>query len=582
MRQDIINTPTDSGLGDKLKIAFDKVNEMFIELYQQDDDFLDELNIIQNIIEQLNDGSLLNHTHLISQIIGLQTSLDSKLNITTFNTQISSINASIQQINTTIDNIIDILQNKIDEAPVDNTQYVRINATWSAITLSTGATGATGPQGIQGIQGATGATGSSLLQENVFDAYLGTRLVPVNTDVNGFGITKSVNGQIGLMVKNTDTSGNAALAAVTVGGDGTFYENGFSLIHYGANYYLPYLRNTGGLYSTNNFNFINVNNTDVDFRTGTTSLGSDTSKFRIAASGSLHIGVTPSTDNTISSLLGRKSTGEIVSYAISSIVGTTGPTGPQGATGSQGIQGIQGATGPAPDTSLLFDYFDAKPIVYQKHTNIPSFGSSAINNVEGVSILASGPVARNWADTDIVTRTQRMGLAVSTTGNLAQLRQTLVYLSRNGGFDLTTGFNMAENASDTAIRFFIGLTTNTIFTNVEPNTLLNIIGICRLSSSDNLHLINNDNTGTATTLDLGSNFPANTISTDKYLINIKTVSTGVYLKLDRIGTAFSYETTLTSDIPSTSTGLNFGAYIVDTTGANATTGFDWYGTYIII
>jgi len=107
------------------------------------------------------------------------------------------------------------------------------------------------------------------------------------------------------------------------------------------------------------------------------------------------------------------------------------------------------------------------------------------------------------------------------------------------------------------------------------------VGICRLSTSNNLHIVYNDNTGIGTTIDLGSNFPANTISTDKYLINIKTVSTGVYLKLDRIGTVFSYETTLTSDIPSVSTGLNFGAYIVDTTGANTTTGFDWYGSYIM-
>ncbi len=47
-----------------------------------------------------------------------------------------------------------------------------------------------------------------------------------------------------------------------------------------------------------------------------------------------------------------------------------------------------------------------------------------------------------------------------------------------------------------------------------------------------------------------------------------------------MGTASSYSTTLTTDIPSGSTGLNFGAYIVDTTGASVNTGFDWYGTYI--
>jgi len=182
----------------------------------------------------------------------------------------------------------------------------------------------------------------------------------------------------------------------------------------------------------------------------------------------------------------------------------------------------------------------------------------------------------------LVTRGQRLGIVVSLTGGLSQLRQTLNYMSINGGFDMITAFSMSENATDTAIRFFIGLTTNNIFTNVEPNTLLNIIGICRLSSSDNLHLINNDNTGTATTIDLGSNFPANTIDTDKYQLNIKTISGGIYLKLDRLGTSFYYETIITSDIPSNSTGLRFGAYIVDTSGPNVSTGFDWYGTHIKI
>mgnify|MGYP000662086028 CR=1 FL=1 len=227
-----------------------------------------------------------------------------------------------------------------------------------------------------------------------------------------------------------------------------------------------------------------------------------------------------------------------------------------------------------------FDYFDAKPVIYQKHTNIPSFGSPGINNVEGVPIVSAGATLRSWADTNLVTRGQRVGMVVSTTGGLSQLRQISNYMSINGGFDMITAFSMSENATDTAIRFFIGLTTNIIFTNVEPNTLLNIIGICRLSSSNNLHLINNDNTGTATTLDLGSNFPANTIDTDKYQLNIKTISGGIYLKLDRLGTSFYYETIITSDIPSNSTGLKFGAYIVDTSGPSVNTGFDWYGSYV--
>jgi hypothetical protein len=235
------------------------------------------------------------------------------------------------------------------------------------------------------------------------------------------------------------------------------------------------------------------------------------------------------------------------------------------------------------DNENPFNYFDARPVTYQKHVNMPTFASATINNIEGVLFVAAGATARNWADTNDVTRTQRLGLVVSTTGNLAQLRQSIVYFSQNQDFNIVSGFNMADNAADTGIRFFFGVSTNTSpFSNVEPNTLLNCAGFCRPSTSNNLHLIHNDNTGTATTLDLGSNFPANTINTDKYRVFWRKVPTGLYLKIERVGTAFSYETTLTSDIPALSTGLNFGAYIVDTSGASVSTGFDWHGTYVII
>ena len=54
-----------------------------------------------------------------------------------------------------------------------------------------------------------------------------------------------------------------------------------------------------------------------------------------------------------------------------------------------------------------FDYFDSKQVVYQKHVNMPTFASAAVNNIEGVPFLVQGGTARNWSDTDIVTRTQR-------------------------------------------------------------------------------------------------------------------------------------------------------------------------------
>lgn len=229
-----------------------------------------------------------------------------------------------------------------------------------------------------------------------------------------------------------------------------------------------------------------------------------------------------------------------------------------------------------------FDYLDARSVAYQKHINMPIIGNAGVNNVEGVGFAVAGGTARSWVGTNSVTKTQRIGLVVATTGNLAQIRQVNNYITREDGFSIISGFNMAENATDSSVRFFIGLSTLAIFSNVEANTLLNCAGFCKLTTSNNINLVYNDNTGTATTLDLGSNFPANTVSTDKYLIYYDTVPTGIYLKIVRVGTVYFYETILTTDIPATTTALNFGAYIVDSSGANTTTGADWYGTYIRI
>jgi hypothetical protein len=227
-----------------------------------------------------------------------------------------------------------------------------------------------------------------------------------------------------------------------------------------------------------------------------------------------------------------------------------------------------------------FDYFDAKPVAYQKHVNMPVFGTTAVNNVEGVQYIVGFPALRNWANTNVVTKTQRLGIVTATTGNAAQLRQVSNYITREEGFSTISGFNMAENATDSTVRFFIGFSTLGIFSNVEANTLLNCAGFCKLTTSNNVNIVHNDNTGTATTIDLGVNFPANTISTDKYLLYWETVPTGIYLKIVRVGTIYSYETILTTDIPATTTALNFGVYVVDSAGPSVSTGADWYGTYI--
>jgi len=224
---------------------------------------------------------------------------------------------------------------------------------------------------------------------------------------------------------------------------------------------------------------------------------------------------------------------------------------------------------------------DVLPVLYEKHANVPTFGGTALNNLEGFAFTITGQTARNFADTNLYTRRQRLGLTVTATGNLAQARQTATYFNRNSNLDIIIGLGFAENCTNSSVRAFAGISTTTLFTNVEPTSLLNCIGIAKLTTSNNLHLIHNDGSGTASAIDLGVNFPSNTVETDFYVLRLKTNGSDIDYTITRVNTGDVASGTLTTDLPSATTALNLGYYVVQSTGANTTTGIDYFGTNII-
>jgi hypothetical protein len=178
---------------------------------------------------------------------------------------------------------------------------------------------------------------------------LGDRLTPTNTLVNGFSINKSVNGVVGILAKNTDINGNGAYSSVSVGGDGNNYENSASLNFYGKNYYIPELRNTGGIYSTNPFKLVNLNNSSIDFLIGD-AFGTQTSKLAISSGGTITIGTQPQLDNTSTRLLARNNSGNIVEVSLS---GLSTSSNLQTTLDNGSIATIQSASDPN-------DYFDIR------------------------------------------------------------------------------------------------------------------------------------------------------------------------------------------------------------------------------
>ena len=77
---------------------------------------------------------------------------------------------------------------------------------------------------------------------------------------------------------------------------------------------------------------------------------------------------------------------------------------------------------------------------------------------------------------------------------------------------------MASDPSTVAnARCFIGMVnTGAAVGNVNPSTLTHMVGIGADTGDANLQIMHNDGSGTATKVNLGSGFPANTLSADAY------------------------------------------------------------------
>ena len=171
---------------------------------------------------------------------------------------------------------------------------------WSQLPYYSGIKGATGP---------IGPTGNPYLEPIFIDAYTGERLQPVGSDYSGFYYNGNKNGSTGIELINTNT-GNGAYSGISVS-NSPDYGTGSGLYHFSTNYYIPYLQNKNALLYSEDLIFVGASGANIDFRSGNV-YGAETSKFKIGYGGQLNIGVAPTTDNTVTSMLGRKSDGSVV------------------------------------------------------------------------------------------------------------------------------------------------------------------------------------------------------------------------------------------------------------------------------
>lgn len=175
--------------------------------------------------------------------------------------------------------------------------------------------------------------------------------------------------------------------------------------------------------------------------------------------------------------------------------------------------------------------------------------------------------ARAVATTNLMSRTKRLGYVSSATaGNFAGHYQTVAqYTVGNGaglgGFFYSCRFAFSDAAAVAGVRAFVGLSSSVAApTNVEPNTLTNSVGLAQLSTdTTQLYLVYGGSVA-QTAIGLGVNFPpkAATGATggDVYVLTLFSVGTEngvIYYRVERLGTTYVAEGTLTPAVVGTQT-----------------------------
>lgn len=255
---------------------------------------------------------------------------------------------------------------------------------------------------------------------------------------------------------------------------------------------------------------------------------------------------------------------------------------------------------------------------YPERFSQPTFGRTRTGAVIADPTLGNTPIliGGNWrvtqvnnaqvgiTSTNYVTRQVRYTLGNSPTAGAMgsiyaaiALAQPLYIGTGSGGRGFVTEFGGGPSTgcnTTTDYRMFMGLAASVAApTNVDPMTLTNVIGLVRMPGSNNLQIIwagsQSMTAGSRTAIDLGANFPANTVDADFYRFAISSDpndNTRIGYRVERwtgdsntpshVATGTIANTTPGTTLPATTTALSMNVWITN----NATAAFcNWNWSY---
>ena len=283
----------------------------------------------------------------------------------------------------------------------------------------------------------------------------------------------------------------------------------------------PLIFQESSIYSDNTYGTALETKGYLAFRTGATAT---TEGLRILSTGQLELPQTPATGTTSDFVLLRDVSGNVKQIAYPTV-----PTVTPAALTKTDDTNVTLTLGGTPATALLeatsltlgwtgtlADSRIASSTTWNNKLNdillsdmtinMPNNAAASTNNVVGAALtFSNGPTTRTIADTSLFTRTTRTALeTTAVAANVSAFRQISGYFTINTGFKLTFKMGASTGATNSNVRYSMGVfTANFSPTNVDPTTFINCAAFARIDGNNNWQFIHNDNSGTATAIDLG-------------------------------------------------------------------------------
>lgn len=227
----------------------------------------------------------------------------------------------------------------------------------------------------------------------------------------------------------------------------------------------------------------------------------------------------------------------------------------------------------------------------------PSFARRSIGIAAGAGSTATISALRLGASTagtavsrsvvvgSLTGQLRRVGYqTAAAAGSSAGLRNAAAQFWRGngpglGGFFFSALFFISVPVATT--RWFVGFLNNPVtIGNVNPSTLTNIIGFGADTGDANVHRMENDAAGAATSTDLGANFPAaNAGAVYEARIYCAPNAADISMSLERLDTGVFYGATVNANIPANNLGLGYQLW-VNNDGTAAAAAMDIANVYL--